>query len=173
MNGTVSSPGPWTWASWVYDQSWRVGLGTQLGMPLIERLAGLDNVVSLKYGSPNIMEDTVVALERFSDRFAFIDNSLAYTAGLSHMHGATDFISGPSTWWPEFELQFFRFLEEGEYPGRRPLARPDSALYGLVPRRVLVRSPLLPRRRHHKGVDGVYGPVRRAPEAAVPRHDRR
>ena len=99
----------------VYDQSWRVGLGTQLGMPLIERLAGLDNVVSLKYGSPNIMEDTVVALERFSDRFAFIDNSLAYTAGLSHMHGATGFISGPSTWWPEFELQFFRMLEEGEY----------------------------------------------------------
>ena len=128
----------------VYDQSWRVGLGTQLGMPLIERLAGLDNVVSLKYGSPNIMEDTVVALERFSDRFAFIDNSLAYTAGLSHMHGATGFISGPSTVVARVRAPVLPLPGGRRISGRRPLARPDSALYGLVPRRVLVRSPLLP-----------------------------
>ena len=99
----------------VYDQSWRTDLGTTLGLPLIERLAGLDNVVSLKYGSPNIFEATIIALEQFSDRFAFIDNSLAYTAVASHMHGGTGFISAPATWWPEFELNFFDMMERGEY----------------------------------------------------------
>ena len=99
----------------IYDQSWRADLGTTLEVPLIERLAGLDSVVSLKYGSPNLMPDMIVALERFADRFAFIDNSLAYTAVLAHMHGGTGFISGPATWWPEFELTFFDLMEEGKY----------------------------------------------------------
>ena len=99
----------------VYDQSWRSDLGTTLRLPLIERLAGLENVVSLKYGSPTVIEEAVVAIERFSDRFAFIDNSLAYTAALSHMHGGTGFISAQSTWWPEFELEFFDLMERGEY----------------------------------------------------------
>lgn len=100
----------------IYDQSWRTDLGTTLGLDLIERLAGLDNIVSLKYGSPNIFQDTVVALERFSDRFAFIDNSLGYTAVVSHMHGGTGFISAPSTWWPNFELELFDLMEHGRYP---------------------------------------------------------
>ena len=100
----------------IYDQSWRTDLGTTLGLDLIERLAGLDNIVSLKYGSPNIFSDTVIALERFSDRFAFIDNSLGYTAVVSHMHGGTGFISAPSTWWPDFELEFFDLMEQGRYP---------------------------------------------------------
>ena len=100
----------------IYDQSWREDLGTTLGLDLIERLAGLKNIVSLKYGSPNIFSDTVVALERFSDRFAFIDNSLGYTAVVSHMHGGAGFISAPSTWWPRFELDFYDLMEEGRYP---------------------------------------------------------
>jgi 4-hydroxy-tetrahydrodipicolinate synthase len=99
----------------IYDQSWRTDLKTTLGVPLIERLAGLKNIVSLKYGSPSLLEDSIVALERFSDRFAFIDNSLAYTAVLAHMHGGSGFISGPSAWWPEFEVHFFRLMEEGRY----------------------------------------------------------
>lgn len=99
----------------IYDQSWREDLGTTLGLDLIERLAGLRNIVSLKYGSPNIFSHTVVALERFSDRFAFIDNSLGYTAVVSHMHGGTGFISAPSTWWPRSELDFYDLMEEGRY----------------------------------------------------------
>jgi len=99
----------------IYDQSWRSDLGTSLGLPLMERLTGLKNVVSLKYGSPSHLEAMIVALERFSDRFAFIDNSLGYTAAVGHMHGGTGFISGPAAWWPEFELHFFKLLEEGKY----------------------------------------------------------
>ena len=99
----------------IYDQSWRVGLGTTLVPPLIERLAGLENVVSLKYGSPNLLQEMPTVIGRFSDRFAFIDNSLGYTAVVSHMHGATGFISGPVTWWPEFELSFYDLMEQGRY----------------------------------------------------------
>ena len=99
----------------IYDQSWRSDLGTSLGLPLMERLAGLKNIVSLKYGSPSHLEAMIVALERFSDRFAFIDNSLAYTAVVGHMHGGTGFISGPAAWWPEFELHFFKLMDEGKY----------------------------------------------------------
>ena len=49
----------------IYDQSWRSDLGTSLGLPLMERLAGLKNIVSLKYGSPSHLEAMIVALERF------------------------------------------------------------------------------------------------------------
>ena len=99
----------------VYDQSWRIGLGTNLTLPVIEKLSNIDRVVSLKYGSQNIFNDTIAALEEFSSRFAFIDNSLGYLASVSHMHGATGWISGPSSWWPEFELQILDFLELGKY----------------------------------------------------------
>ena len=99
----------------IYDQSWRAGAGTKLTLPLIERLADLPNIVSLKYGNALILEEMVEALQRFADRFAFVDNSLGYTSALAHMHGATSFISGPATFWPEFELEFFRLLEDGDY----------------------------------------------------------
>ena len=99
----------------IYDQSWRVGLGTTLTPALIERLSGLDNIVSLKYGSPNLIKDMPVVIDRFADRFAFIDNSLGFTSVSSHMHGATGYISGPVTWWPEFELSFFDLMERGQY----------------------------------------------------------
>ena len=31
------------------------------------------------------------------------------------MHGATGWISGPSSWWPEFELGILDLLEDGKY----------------------------------------------------------
>lgn len=99
----------------VYDQSWRSELGTSISLPVMERLTAIPNVISLKYGSPNLFMDMIDALERYAERFAFIDNSLAYTATVSHMHGGTGFISGPSTWWPDFELHYFDLLEAGDY----------------------------------------------------------
>lgn len=99
----------------IYDQSWRGALGTGLTIPLMDRLADLDNIVSLKYGSPNLFEDTIVALERFSDRFAFLENSLAYTAVLAAMHGGTAFVSSTSCWWPEFEIRFFQMIQKKQY----------------------------------------------------------
>ena len=99
----------------IYDQSWRGPLGTTISLGLMERLAGLKNVVSLKYGGPSLFEDMIVALEKFSDRFAFLENSLAYTGVVAHMHGGTAFVSGPSNWWPEFEIKYFQLVEEHKY----------------------------------------------------------
>ena len=99
----------------IYDQSWRTDLGTTLSLPLIERLAELKNLVSLKFGAPEILKVTVEAMDKFADRFAFIDNSLGYISTIAHMHGASDFISGPSVWWPEFELEFFDMMQRAQY----------------------------------------------------------
>ena len=99
----------------IYDQSWRASLGTKLTLPLIERLAGLPGIVSLKYGSAGIFDEMIAALDRYAGRFVFIDNSLGFTSTVAHMHGATGFISAPVTWWPEFELQYFGLLEENDY----------------------------------------------------------
>jgi len=99
----------------IYDQSWRGALGTSISVPLMKRLADLENVVSLKYGGPTLFEEMIVALECFSDRFAFLENSLAYTGVVAHIHGGTAFVSGPSNWWPEFEVKYFHLMEEGKY----------------------------------------------------------
>ena len=128
----------------VYDQSWRVGLGTTLVLPLIERLAGLDNVVSLKYGSPNLLEDMAVVIDRFSDRFAFIDNSLGFTAVTSHMQGATGYISGPADLVAGVRAHVLWHDGGGEARGGGPLARAAGPVYVDAPRRVLEGPQVLP-----------------------------
>ena len=154
----------------IYDQSWRGDLGTRLGLPLIERLAGLDNIISLKYGSPHIFEDMITALERFSDRFAFVDNSLGFTSVVAHMHGGTSFISGPATWWPEFELKFFQMMEEGMY------AEADRWHARLIPYMNLFHGEYwtAPRYFHHAAIVkasleyvGLYGGPLRPPFRAM------
>ncbi|MEP0763825.1 MAG: dihydrodipicolinate synthase family protein [Chloroflexota bacterium] len=98
----------------IYDQTWRkLGTGVSLGM--MERLATLPNLISLKYGNWVTYTDLLVALQRFSRRFAFIDVSLALTATISHIHGAQGYIAGPATVWPEFELHRWDLMEAGQY----------------------------------------------------------
>lgn len=99
----------------VYDQPWRVGLGTNITPAILERLAKIDKVVAVKYGGPSKIAETVSILPEFSERFTFVDNSLGFTSTISHIHGAQAFISGPAAWWPEFELQYWDLLEEGDY----------------------------------------------------------
>lgn len=99
----------------LYDQVWRAGLGTTIDQSLMERLATIPNVVSLKYGSPSQYYDYVAALQRFAGRFAFVDNSLGFTSTMGYMHGAAGFISGPSSWWPEYELRYWDLLQQGNY----------------------------------------------------------
>jgi dihydrodipicolinate synthase/N-acetylneuraminate lyase len=99
----------------IYDQSWRSELNATISLPAMERLVEVPNVVALKYGSPNLFMDMIDALTLYAERFAFIDNSLGYTATVSHVHGGAGFISGPATWWPAFELRFWELLEAGAY----------------------------------------------------------
>jgi 4-hydroxy-tetrahydrodipicolinate synthase len=96
-----------------YNQWWR-NLGTYFTVRTMGELAKIESLVSLKYGG-EVMTDYIMALSMYSKRFAFIDNSLAYTAAVGHMHGATGYITGPACFWPEFELRYWELLEERRY----------------------------------------------------------
>ena len=100
----------------LYDQPWRGHLSTNLTFPLLQRVSEeVPQVVSMKYGSPSTYMPMITAVPAYKDRFAFIDNSLGYTSTVGHIHGSTSFISGPASWWPEFELKYWDLLEAGEY----------------------------------------------------------
>ena len=98
----------------IYDQAWR-NLGTGVSLRMMERLSALPNMIALKYGSPAHFTDMILAFQQYSDRYAFIDNSLAYTLTVSHMHGCQGYISFPAGLWPQFELRRWDLLEEGRY----------------------------------------------------------
>jgi dihydrodipicolinate synthase/N-acetylneuraminate lyase len=96
-----------------YNQWWR-NLGTYFTIKTMGEFARMESIVSLKYGG-EVMTDYIMALSLFSKRFAFIDNSLAYTAAIGHMHGASGYITGPACFWPEFEVKYWNLLEEKRY----------------------------------------------------------
>jgi len=96
-----------------YNQAWRSS-GTFLSVPLMGKLAGIENMVSMKYGG-EVMRDYITALGLYSKRFSFIDNSIAYTATAGHMHGGAGFITGPGVFWPEFEAKYWNLLEQRKY----------------------------------------------------------
>jgi len=101
----------------LYDQPWRGNLATSLTATLLQRVTDIPNVLSLKYGGPGIYVAMISTIPMFKDRFNFIDNSLGFTSSVGHIHGSASFISGPASWWPEFELEFFRLLEAGDFGG--------------------------------------------------------
>ncbi len=96
-----------------YNQAWR-NIGSFLSVPLMGRLAEIESIVSMKYGG-EVMRDYITALGLYSKRFSFIDNSIAYTATVAHMHGAAGYITGPGVFWPEFEAKYWSLLEQGKY----------------------------------------------------------
>ncbi len=96
----------------VYSQWWR-NLGTFISVPLMGKLAEIENIVAMKYGGE--MRDYITALGLYSERFAFIDNSIAYTAAVAHMHGAAGYITCPGAFWPEFDAKYWSLLEQGKY----------------------------------------------------------
>ena len=99
----------------LYDQPWRGHLATSLTTTLLQRVADIPNVLSLKFGGPGIYVQMISTIPMLKDRYAFIDNSLGFTSSVGHMHGSASFISGPASWWPEFELEYWDLLEQGTY----------------------------------------------------------
>ncbi len=96
-----------------YTQSWR-SEGTFVSGALMRKLAGIENIVSVKYEGKEL-KDYIRDLDLYSKRFAFIDNSIAYKSTIAHMHGATGYITGPGGFWPEFEAKYWSLLEQGKY----------------------------------------------------------
>lgn len=98
----------------IYDQGWR-NLGAGVTLSMMDRLAELPNLIALKYGNPAHFTNMITAFKRHSKRFAFMDNSLGFTAPISHMHGAQGYIAGTASIWTEFELHRWDLLEAGKY----------------------------------------------------------
>ena len=99
-----------------YDQDWRGGaVNSTLELRHIARLADVEPVISLKHGGTLDIFKQVEVLREYRERFACIDSSLGYTTVLAHMHGAQGYISGPATWWPEFEIRYWDLVEKRDY----------------------------------------------------------
>jgi len=98
----------------VYDQPWRTHTGGFLSLPLIGKLAEIENIISIKYTGME-MRDYITALGLYSKRFAFIDNSGGYTTAVAQMHGAAGYVTCPGAFWPEFEAKYWSLLEQRKY----------------------------------------------------------
>jgi len=104
----------------VYNTFW-----TSLGLSgaMVERLAGIPTVVSLKWSAP---DDGAMAFEQivsgFSDRFAIIDNQMRYVT--SHILGARSIEIHVANYWPQWAVGLWHMLERGEYAdAQREMAR--------------------------------------------------
>lgn len=95
----------------IYNTFWT---STNLSFPLVERIAEIPNVVSLKWACPRTdameFEDVVTT---FRDRFTIIDNNILYT--ISHMMGARAFEVHLATYWPEWGVKLVDDLDGGRY----------------------------------------------------------
>ena len=116
----------------IYNTFW-----TSLGLSsaLVERLADVPNVVSLKWSTPDTammaFEDMVT---RFASRFAIIDNQMRYV--ISHMLGARSIEIHQGNYWPQFAVGLWQMLERGDYvEAQREMVRvcmPFMELWGEI-----------------------------------------
>jgi dihydrodipicolinate synthase/N-acetylneuraminate lyase len=104
----------------VYNTFW-----TSLGLSgaMVERLAEIPNVVSLKWSTPDtgaMAFEQIVS--RFADRFAIIDNQMRYVT--SHILGARSIEIHAANYWPQWAVRLWQMLENGEYAeAQREMAR--------------------------------------------------
>jgi 4-hydroxy-tetrahydrodipicolinate synthase len=93
----------------IYNNWWNT---LSMNADMVERLAGLRNVVVLKWSAPSSAEYTE-GLHRFADRLAIIDNMGQPV--WAHMMGATGIITHLSNFWPEYPLSIWNLLEQQAY----------------------------------------------------------
>ena len=93
----------------IYNNWWTT---PNMNAGTVERLAGLKNVVALKWSAPS-ENDYTEGLYRFSNRLAIIDNHGMQV--WSHMLGAVGFITHQSNFWPEYPHGLWELLEGKNY----------------------------------------------------------
>lgn len=96
----------------VYNDPWASAVN--MSANLIERLAGLPNVIGLKWYCTNYATWTAVH-ERFSERLSIIDNQAVWTGGTGFMLGATGFVSQVANFAPEYELNILGLFRAKEW----------------------------------------------------------
>ena len=87
-------------------------LGYHPSLELIERLAGIPQVVAVKWSSPDTVEYQL-GLQRFSERLGMIDNMLLPV--LNVMLGGTGANLHPAMFWPEWGARLWALLEAGNW----------------------------------------------------------
>jgi len=90
--------------------------GLIMSPELLRDLAAIPTIRALKWSHPN---DTAYreGLQEFAGQLATIDNSNNHI--LSHLYGATGFITHLSGFWPEYPLDIWSRLEARDYDGVR------------------------------------------------------
>lgn len=95
----------------IYNTFW-TSVGVSYAM--VERLAEVPNVVSLKWSTPDIASMTFEGVvDRFGKRFSIIDNQMRYVT--SHILGARSIEVHVANYWPQWGVALWRMLERGEY----------------------------------------------------------
>ena len=95
----------------IYNTYWT---SSNVSGDLVQRLAGIPNVISLKWAVPDTgMGDFEQIVSEYSDRFVIIDNQLRWVT--SHILGARSIEGFEANYWPEWALEIWRSLEAGRY----------------------------------------------------------
>jgi len=88
--------------------------GLHMSLDLIERLSKFDTVQAIKWSTPNERHYRDV-MTVMSDDLVFIDNSGQQI--LSHLLGASGFITHLSGFWPQYPLDIWNSLQNRDYAG--------------------------------------------------------
>ena len=96
----------------VYNTPWLVGYN--LSFDMLEALAKMEWIVALKWSHASVYGYTR-GVERFADKLAIVDNY--GLAVLSHMLGASGFITHLANIWPEHEVALWKQMDAGDYAG--------------------------------------------------------
>lgn len=96
----------------VYNTPWLVGYN--LSFEMLDALADMEWVQSLKWSSTNLRQYTR-GFERYAGRLAIVDNG-GMTV-LAHMTGASGFITHLASIWPEHEIALWEQMDGGDYAG--------------------------------------------------------
>jgi dihydrodipicolinate synthase/N-acetylneuraminate lyase len=96
----------------VYNTPWLVNYN--MSFAVLDALADMEWIVALKWAHPSVYGYTR-GVERFADKLAIVDNY--GLAVLSHMLGATGFITHLANIWPEHEVALWKQMDAGDYAG--------------------------------------------------------
>jgi dihydrodipicolinate synthase/N-acetylneuraminate lyase len=95
----------------IYNTFWT---SQNVSHALLDRLAGIDNVVALKWSAPdNGNMEFEQTITRYSERFMIIDNQMRFV--VSHMLGASAIELHICNHWPAWGVRLWHLLEAGEY----------------------------------------------------------
>jgi len=93
----------------LYQTYWK---GYRMSMPLLEKLAQIEQVVGLKWAAPDSFEYEM-GFRLFKDRLSIIDNQIHIV--YAHLLGARAINVHPSNFWPEWGINLWNLLEARMY----------------------------------------------------------